>query len=116
MRSKPKGPVASRLRKQKFETLRTLSALPQDALLGSLTVHRRRCGKPNCRCATGEGHEAWSFTFMSDGRKRVLHVPADWVDEVQRRVAEGRQFKEAITLVFTANAELLALELQQRSL
>jgi hypothetical protein len=106
--------VAARLRKQKFDTLRSMAALRPDALLGSLSVHKRRCGKPTCRCADGEGHEAWSFTFMVEGRKRVLHVPAAWVEEVQRRVAEGRRFKEAVAQVCAANAELLALEIKGR--
>lgn len=114
MKRRPVGRLASRLRQRKFETLRGLASVPPDALLGSLSVHRRRCGKSTCRCADGQGHEAWSFTFMVEGRKRVLHVPAAWVEDIERRVAEGRQFKDAVSQVFAANAELLALELQQR--
>ena len=114
MRKHIKDPIASRLRQRKFDTLRSLRAIPPDALLGSLTVHHRRCGKPTCHCATGDGHEAWSFTFMVDGKKRVIHVPSAWVHEIRRRVDEGRQFKDAITSVFAANAQLLALEIRQR--
>lgn len=113
-RKKPTGRLASRLRQRKFATLQALTSVPPDALLGSLAVHQRRCGKPTCRCADSEGHEAWSFTFMVDGEKRVLHVPGAWVDEVRRRVEEGRQFKDAVAQVFSANAQLLAVELQQR--
>jgi hypothetical protein len=115
MRRRAISPRASRLRQHKFETLRGLASVPPDALLGSLAVHRRRCGKPTCHCVNGEGHEAWSFTFMVEGRKRVIHVPASWVEQVRRRVKEGRLFKEAVIQVFAANGELLALELQQRS-
>lgn len=113
-RQRPTGHLAARIRQRKFATLRALTSVPPEALLGSLAVHRHLCGKPTCRCARGEGHEAWSFTFMVDGHKRVLHVPAAWVEEVRRCVEEGRQFKEAVTQVFAANAQLLALELQQR--
>ena len=112
---RPTGPRASRLRQLKFETLRRLASVPPDALLGSLSVHRRRCGKPTCHCVEGQGHEAWSFTFMVKGSKRVLHVPAAWVEEVRRRVAQGREFKDAVAQVFAANAELLTIQLQQRS-
>jgi len=114
MRNHPTGHVASRLRQRKYAVLRSLASVPPDALIGSLSVHRRRCGKATCHCADGKGHEAWSFTYMVEGRKRVLHVPAGWVEEVERRVAEGRQFKDAVAQVFMANAELLALELKQR--
>jgi hypothetical protein len=113
-RQRPAGQLAARIRQRKFATLRVLTRVPPDALLGSLAVHRRRCGKPTCRCAKGEGHEAWSFTFMIDSHKHVLHVPASWVEEVRLCVEEGRQFKEAVTQVFAANAQLLALDLQQR--
>ena len=113
-RRRPTGRLASKIRQRKFATLRALDSVPPDALLGSVAVHRRRCGKPTCRCADGEGHEAWSFTFMIDGEKRVLHLPRAWVDEVRRCVKEGREFKDAVARVFAANAQLLAIELQQR--
>jgi hypothetical protein len=46
---------------------------------------------------------------MADGKKHVERIPAEWVAEVQRRVAAGRAFKEAVAEVFAANAELLVL-------
>jgi len=111
---RPTGPRASKFRQRKFEVLRSLPTIPKDGLLGSLCVQRRRCGKPTCHCVDGDGHEAWSFTFMVEGKKRVVHVPTVWVENIQRRVAQGREFKDAVAEVFAANAELLALELQQR--
>lgn len=51
---------------------------------------------------------------MLEGRKRVQHIPRDWVAEVQRRVRAGREFQQAVRDVFAANAELLVLAKQQR--
>ena len=113
MQNEPKGPQAARWRKRKHEALRGLK-LPAEALPGSLSLTHRRCGKPNCRCAKGEGHPVWQLTFMAEGRKRVEQVPEDWVEEVQRRVAEGRAFKDAVAEALVANAELLALRRKQR--
>ena len=48
------------------------------------------------------------------GKKRVEHIPNDWVEEVQRLVEAGREFKEAVAEVFAANAQLLALGRKQR--
>lgn len=110
---KPKGPEAARLRQRKFEVLRRLK-IPPEALPGSLALTRRRCGKPTCHCTSGEGHPLWSLTFMVDGKKRVEHIPAEWVDTVRRRVEEGRGFKEAVAEVFALNALLLAIERKQR--
>ena len=109
----PKGPQAARLRQRKHARLAQL-ALPPDALPGSLALTHRRCGKPTCHCAQGAGHPLWSLTFMVDGTKRVEWIPAAWVADVQRRVAAGRAFKDAVAEVLTANALLLILDRRQR--
>lgn len=108
MKIEPRGPEASRARQRKHAALRTLK-VPEDALPGSLALCHRRCGKPTCHCSTGEGHPIWMLTYMLDGKKKVERIPAEWVDEVRRRVDAGRQFKDAIAEVFNANAQLLVL-------
>jgi len=113
MTPKPKGPQAARLRQRKHALLQELT-LPPDALPGSLALTHRRCGKPTCHCAHAEGHPLWSLTFMVNGQKRVERIPAEWAADVQRRVAAGRAFKEAVAEVLTANALLLVLDRQQR--
>jgi hypothetical protein len=107
------GAQAARLRQRKF-VLTERHDLPDDLLPGSLVESHPRCGKPTCHCADGEGHPAWSLTFMVDGQKRVEHIPRDWVDEVQRQVTAGRAFQDAVREVLAANAQLLALARQQR--
>lgn len=113
MGPEPKGPEAARLRQRKFAVLRQFP-LPQDLLPGSLSVSHTRCGKPTCHCANGEGHPAWSLTFMADGKKRVERIPKDWVDDVRQRVTAGRAFQDALREVLTANAELLVLRRKQQ--
>jgi len=113
MASKPKGSLAARLRQRKFALLQRLM-IPADALPGSLAHTHRRCGKPTCHCASGEGHPLWSLTFMVGGKKQVERIPEEWVEQVRRRVEAGRAFKDAVAEVFAANALLLALERKQR--
>jgi hypothetical protein len=113
MEPAPKGPEAARIRQRKFALLRQFS-LPADLLPGSLSVSHTRCGKPTCHCAKGEGHSAWSLTFMAAGKKRVERIPKDWVDDVRQRVAAGRAFQDALREVLTANAELLVLRRKQQ--
>lgn len=105
--------MAARLRQRKFAVLRRLK-IPPDALPGSLALTHRRCGKPTCHCATGEGHPLWSLTFMVGGKKRVERIPAEWLPQVRRRVEEGRACKDGIAEVFALNAVLLAIERRQR--
>ena len=109
----PRGPQAARWRKRKFDLARRF-ALPDDLLAGSLTRSMTRCGKPSCHCAEGEGHAAWTLTFMSGGQRRTERVPQEWVEEIRRRVESGRAFHEAVREIMTANAELLVLAKQQR--
>jgi hypothetical protein len=107
------GPLASRLRQRKFQLLRRF-LIPADALPGSLSLSYLRCGKPTCHCADDRGHSVWSLTFMVQGKKRVQHIPKEWVEEVRRRVKEGREFQDAVREVLAANAQLLLLERQHR--
>jgi hypothetical protein len=51
---------------------------------------------------------------MVGGKKRVEHIPNGWVEEVQRLVEAGREFKQAVAEVFAANAQLLALWRRQK--
>lgn len=113
MNGKPKGKDAARWRQRKFRALEVLR-VPKDALPGSLALTHRRCGKPNCHCASGKGHPVWTLTFMDGGKKRVERIPEEWVDEVRARVEAGRQFKQALGEVLTANAHLLVLWRKQR--
>jgi uncharacterized protein DUF6788 len=108
MKSAPKGPLAARWRQRKFELLGRYP-IPPDLLPGSLSRSRTRCGKPTCHCAKGEGHEAWTLTFMSGGKRRVERIPKPWVDQVRQQVEAGRNFQQAVREVLAANAELLIL-------
>ena len=110
---RPKGAQAARLRQRKFALFRRLK-IPPEGLPGSLALTHRRCGKPTCHCATGEGHPLWSLTFMVGGKKRVERIPEEWLAQVRRRVADGRAVKDGITEVFTINALLLVIERKQR--
>jgi hypothetical protein len=109
----PKGPQAARWRKRKFDLAQRFS-IPDDLFAGSLTRSFSRCGKPSCHCAEGEGHPAWTLTFMSGGKRRTERVPKEWAEEVQRRIDTGREFHEALREIMTANAELLVLAKKQR--
>lgn len=66
---------------------------------GSVVTHRRRCGKPNCRCADGQAlHESTVLSYSEGGRTRRLTLPADQVASVRaatQRYRARRQRLEA---------------------
>ena len=49
---------------------------------GAFVSVKRKCGKPNCRCADGEGHPAKYLSIKEQGRTRMVYVPSRL--EVQR--------------------------------
>jgi len=56
-------------------------------LRGTLTTFRRRCGKPSCRCATGEPHQSPALTFTEAGRTKTITLSAGEVERVGAALA-----------------------------
>ena len=110
----PRGREASSLRRRARRLLARWQ-IPEDALPGSLALSHRRCGKPSCHCAKGDGHPFWTLTFMAAGKKRVETIPADWIDLIRPRVEAGRRLKQIAAEVLAINAELLVLARNQRA-
>ena len=58
---------------------------------GSVVVHRRRCGKPNCRCTDGQAlHESTVLSYSDQGRTRFVMLPASQVGAVTAAVGRYR--------------------------
>lgn len=58
---------------------------------GSVVVHRRRCGKPTCRCAGGQAlHESRVLSYSERGRTRFVMLPAGQVAAVRAAVERYR--------------------------
>lgn len=58
---------------------------------GSVVLQRRRCGKPNCRCAAGEAlHESTVLSYFRDGRNRTLMLAPAEIAAVRAAVARYR--------------------------
>ena len=97
-------------RKQLLAGLR----LPTQGLPGSLAQSHRRCGSAGCHCQNAEGHLSWTLTFMSEGKKRVEHIPSELVEAVRLRVEQGNAYKGRVAELMALNAQLLILERRAR--
>jgi hypothetical protein len=111
-----KRPEASRLRQQLTRTEeqrdRHLTEILQTRLRlvrGSFVVLGKKCGKPNCRCATGETHPTSYLSISEEGRKRMVHVRAADVGEVREAADRYRRFREARAALSRLSADLLAM-------
>jgi hypothetical protein len=76
-------------------------------LRGTLTMFRRRCGKPSCRCATGEPHESPALTFTEDGRSKTVTLSGTEVAEVTAALARYERAQSELDRA--ADAGLAAL-------
>ena len=75
---------------------------------GSVVVHRRRCGKANCRCTDGTApHESTVLSYSEGSKTRFVMLPPEMVEPVRaatRRYAQAKSRLEA-----EANAGLAEL-------
>lgn len=78
--------------------------LHEDGVLrGSISVRRRVCGKPNCRCTRGERHEAMYVVYRTEGKTVQLYVPKEWEGRVRgwvKRYGEVRRLLEKLSGVY----------------
>ena len=78
------------------ESLRSALLECDPLIKGSLVVNRRRCGKPQCRCAQGQLHESLAITYKQKGRSVLLHVPSDLKHEATLAIGNYRRMKELL--------------------
>ena len=89
-------------------TLRRLQR-SEPMVQGSFYLLRRKCGKPNCRCARGELHPAYVLTRSEAGKDRLYPVPKEQRAEVRKRAAEYRRYQRARAVLVKRHLRLLGL-------
>lgn len=67
-----------------------------EIIRGTLSRRKIVCGKPNCRCAKGDKHEALCLVRSKDGHIEQLHIPRDWEKEVEEWVGKYKQISEGL--------------------
>lgn len=76
---------------------------------GSFYLLRRKCGKPNCRCALGRLHATWVLTRSEQGKDRLYSVPKTERAQIRQEAAEYRRYHRARARLAKQHAQLLAL-------
>lgn len=83
-------------------------------LRGTLTTSRRRCGKPNCRCALGAPHESPALRFSEGGQYRTLTLHESDVAEVAAALARYDSARDDIDQAAEAGLAALRTRLAAR--
>ena len=89
-------------------TLRRLQR-SEPMLQGSFYLLRRKCGKPNCRCAAGQLHATYVLTRSEQGQDRLYTVPKDQRAQVRKWAAEYRRYQRARAGLIKGHLHLLSL-------
>lgn len=105
----------SALRQKLWRAHRALSPLlrllqvQEFMVQGSFYLLRRRCGKPNCRCARGQLHERWVLTRSEAGKSRIYSVPAAQRARLRRLTREYRRYQRGRAALVKRAARLVEL-------
>jgi hypothetical protein len=104
-----------KLRQQLWRALAALGRVlrqlhrSQPMVQGSFYRLRRKCGKPNCRCAAGQLHGTWVLTRSEEGKDRLYTVPPDQRARVRQWAAEYRRYQRARAALVKRHQHLLSL-------
>ena len=96
-----KGRPLSHLRKELLERYQPpredLAAFLSDYPLIKGTVYtlRRKCGKPTCRCASGERHGTVVLTANIRGKTRLWTIGQEHMEEIRERTDAYRKFRKS---------------------
>jgi hypothetical protein len=84
--------------------VRALGAL-REMLPGSYVERRRKCGKPNCRCADDDEqlHVERQLSVLIDGKHKSFHISAELAQEVQKKVELRKNFQKTADKICDLN-------------
>jgi hypothetical protein len=83
-------------------------------LAASLVSFERRCGKPGCRCVSGEKHRGHQLTYNDRGKTRTVYVPVDFTEEVRSWIDEHRRLKVLLHEISQLSLALVRSHAQER--
>lgn len=98
------GALIAHRNRQKEQLLSRLD----EVIEGTVVENYRRCGKPECHCATGQGHGPYYLlTWSEDRRTRTQHIPRDKVAQVKAMTEHYRRAREALRKIGRYNRRLV---------
>lgn len=104
MKDKPSIPRAHMSVSERRARSRLAQVISRRGFLrGTLLARRMKCGKSNCKCARGEGHESLFLVISENGRTRQLYVPKDWESRVRLWVEDyhhARELMEEVSRIY----------------
>ena len=93
----------------KRKRLRAALPDPERILRGSIVERYRKCGKPGCHCAKGEGHGPAYYlsVTLGVGKTRSYYLPARLRKVVGRYLDNFKKLRQLSEQLVEINLELL---------
>lgn len=81
----------------------------EEVMRGTLTTSFKRCGRPNCHCASGPGHGPKHYLSVSQpsGRPRRDYVRNADVERATQCIGNLSKVRHALDQICAINTELL---------
>ena len=79
---------------------------PAHVIRASLITRSIKCGKPNCRCANGEGHQSLYLSSYYNGKTQLDSVPKAYKDKVSQCIKDYEDTTELLAELSCINLEL----------
>ena len=67
----------------------------QPLVKGTVYEQRRKCGKPNCACATGAPHTSMMLSRSEGGRTRLIKIPEGMLVDLKILTERYQRFRRA---------------------
>lgn len=77
-------------------------------VIGSLVEMIRVCGKPTCKCTTGDKHKSWCLAVRYQGKRKMVHIPHELEPEVFKWVATYQELWKQLETISQASIERIA--------
>jgi len=88
-----------------------------EMIKGKYHVVLTKCGKSNCRCATGKKHSHTRVTWSENGKAINRSAPAEDKDWLIQMTTQYRQYMKLVKKIKTAQNTLLCeLEIQAKKI
>ncbi len=64
-------------------------------LKGTVYEQRRKCGKPNCACASGDPHSSMMLSRSDQGRTKLMAIPSGHLKDFEVLTERYQRFRRA---------------------
>jgi hypothetical protein len=91
----------SRMRQSLIELAKEIESIvhvfaERDTIVkGTVYEQKRKCGKPNCRCAKGEPHISMVLSCSEEGRTKLRMIPEGHLKDLQLLTQRYQRFRQA---------------------